>query len=176
MLRTGLVSRDKGQVDGGGGHAGQLDLCLFGSLLEALHRHFVGRKVNAGLGSERLHHPVDDALVKVVAAEAVVTGGRENLLHAVAHLDDGNVEGAAAEVIYHDLLVVFFVYAVGQRGCGRLVDDPLDVQTGDLACVLGRLTLCVGEISRNGDDRLRDGLAEISLRVSLELLQDHCGV
>ncbi len=50
------------------------------------------------------------------------------------------------------------IHAVGQSGGGRLVDDTLDIQTGDLAGVLGRLTLRVGEVSGNGDDGLGDGL------------------
>ncbi len=42
-----------------------------------------------------------------------------------------------------------------------------------VAGVLGSLTLAVVEVSRNGDDGLGDRLAQISLRISLQLLQDH---
>ena len=114
-------------------------------------------------------------LVKVVAAEAVVARGRENLKHAVADLEDRNVERAAAEVVDQDLLVVLFVHAVGKRCRRRLVDDAQDFKTGDAARVLGRLALAVGEIRGNGDDRLRHGFAEVRFRVGLELLQDHRG-
>ena len=44
------------------------------------------------------------------------------------------------------------IHAVGKSGCGRLVDDTLHVQTGDLAGVLGGLTLGVVEVGRDGDD------------------------
>ena len=175
MLGAGRVSGDEGQVDVGGGHAGELDLGLLGSLLQSLHRHLVAGQIHAGLGLEGLYHPVDDTLVKVVAAQTVVTRGSQNLLYAVADLDDGDVEGTAAEVVYHDLLVVFFIHAVAQRRRGRLVDDTLDVQTRDLARVLGRLTLCVGEVSGNGDNGGSDLLAQISLGVRLELLEHHRG-
>ena len=173
MLRTGLVCGDKGQIDVGGGDAGKLDLSLLSCFGQTLHSGLVGREVDAGLRLEVGDHPVDDALVKVVAAETVVTGSCENLLHAVAHLDDGNVEGAAAEVVYQNLLVVFFVNTVGKRCRGRLVDDSLNVQTGDPACVLGRLALRVGEVRRNGDDRLGNCLTEVSFGVSLQLGEDH---
>ena len=153
MLGAGCVRGDERQVDSGGGHAGKLDLGFLGSLLQSLHRHLVAGKVYAGLSLEGADHPVDDALVKIVAAEAVVTGCRQNLLDAFADLDDGYVESTAAEVVYQNRLVVFLIYAVAERRGCRLVDDTLDVKTRDLACVLGRLTLCVGEVCGNGDDR-----------------------
>ncbi len=39
--------------------------------------------------------------------------------------------------------------------------------------VLGGLPLSVGEVSGDGDDRLGNGLAQISLGVGLQLLKDH---
>ena len=86
----------------------------------------------------------DDALIEVVAAQTGVAGGGQNFDDAVADLEDGHIERAAAEVVDHDLLLGFLIDAVGQRSSGRLVDDTLDIQTRDLAGVLGGLTLCVG--------------------------------
>ena len=117
--------------------------------------------------------PVDDRLVEVVAAEVVVARGGLDLEDAVADLEHGHVEGAAAEVEDEDRLVGLLVEAVGQRRGGRLVDDALDVEAGDLAGVLGRLALVVVEVRRDGDDRAVDRVAEIGLGVGLELLQDH---
>src|SRR5699024_4404001 len=88
-------------------------------------------------------------------------------------LQNGHVEGAAAEIIDHDLLALFLVYAIGQRRGGGLVDDALDLQTGDFTGILGGLALGVGEVGGHGDDGLGDGAAEIRLSVGLELLQDH---
>ena len=173
MLRTCRVSGDEGQVDVGSGNAGKLDLGFLRSFFQALHCHFIGGQINTGVRLEGLEHPVDDTLVEVVAAQTVVTGSRQNLLNAVADLDDGHIEGTAAEVVYHDLLVVFLIHTVGQSRRGRLVDDTLDFQTRDLARVLGRLTLSVGEVSGNGDNGGVDGLAQISLSVSLQLLEHH---
>ena len=126
------------------------------------------------VGLELVGEPVDDLLVPVVAAEVVVAVGRLDLEDAVADLEDGHVERAAAEVEDEDrLLLVALVEAVGQRGRGRLVDDAQDLEAGDLAGVLGGLALHVVEVRGDGDDRLRDGLAEVLLGVGLELLQDH---
>ena len=105
--------------------------------------------------------------------EVRVAVGRLDLEDALAELEDRDVERAAAEVVDGDLLVVLLVEAVGQRRRRRLVDDPLDVEAGDPAGVLGRLALRVVEVGRDGDDRLGDLLAEVRLGVGLELLQDH---
>jgi hypothetical protein len=70
-----------------------------------------------------------------------VAVGRLHLEHAVADLEDRDVERAAAEVVDGDRLVLLLVEAVGERRRGRLVDDALDVEAGDLAGVLGRLAL-----------------------------------
>ncbi len=67
------------------------------------------------------------------------------------------------------------VEAIGERGRGRLVDDAQHFEAGDLAGVLGGLTLGVVEVGGNGDDGLLDLLAEIGFRRLLHLLQDEGG-
>ena len=62
--------------------------------------------------------------------------GGQNLGNAVAHLDDGHIEGTAAQIVDHDLLVVFLIHTVSQSSCGGLVDDTADVQACNGACVL----------------------------------------
>ena len=83
----------------------------------------------------------------------------------------GDVERAAAEVEDDDLLVLLLVQSVGQRGGGRLVDDPGDLQPGDLAGVLGGLALGVVEIGRDGDHGLVHFVAQIGFGRFLELPQ-----
>ena len=120
VLRAGSVSSDERQVDVGLRDGRQLDLGLLGSFLQALQSHLVGAQVDAVLGLELVGKPVDDALVPVVAAQMVVASGGSNLEHAVAQLEDGHVEGAAAQVEDEDLLIVVdLVKAVGKRGGDR---------------------------------------------------------
>jgi len=78
-----------------------------------------------------------------------------------------------AEVEDEDRLVGLLVQAVGKRCRGRLVDDPLDLEPGDLAGVLGRLALVVVEVRRNRDDGRVNRLAKVCLGVGLQLLEDH---
>ncbi len=168
------VDRDVGQVDRGRGRARQLDLGALGGLADARHGHLVLGQVEARAALEPRDDPVDDLLVPVVTTEVVVTAGRLDLDDAVADLEQGHVERAAAEVEHQDRLVVALVEAVRERGRGGLVDDAADVEACDLAGLLGRLTLVIVEVRRHGDDRVGDGLTEVGLGVPLELLQDEC--
>ena len=139
---------------------------------EALDDHLVFADVDAGVLLELGDEPVHDQDVDVVAAEVRVAVGRDDLHDVVADLEDRDVERAAAEVVDGDDLVVLLVEAVGERGRGRLVDDALDLEAGDLAGVLGGLALGVVEVRGDGDDRLGDLLAEVVFGGLLQLLQD----
>ena len=125
------------------------------------------------LNSSTIHS--NDPLVDVVAAKVRVAVGGLHLDDAVADLEDGDVERAAAEVVDGDRLVLLLVEAVGERRRGRLVDDALHVEAGNLPGVLRRLPLGVVEVRRHGDHRVGDLLAEVGLGGLLQLLQDHRG-
>jgi hypothetical protein len=123
---------------------------------------------------ELVDQPVHDALVKVVAAQVGITIGRLDLDHALADFQHGNVKGSAAEVIDDDRFVFLLIQPVGQRRRGGLVDDALYVQTGNLACVFGRLALSIVEVRRHGDDCFRNRRPEIVFCSLFQLLQNHC--
>ena len=86
MLRAAGVRGDEWQIDLGAHGAGELDLGLFGGLLQALQRHAVLAQVDALLAAELVGQPVDDALVEVVAAQVRVAVGALDLEDAVAQL------------------------------------------------------------------------------------------
>ena len=170
------VDGDVRQVDACLLGAGELDLRLFSGLAEALQGHLVLGQVDAVGVLELLDQPVDDRLVPVVTAELVVTGGCTDLDDTVADLQEGDVEGTATEVEDQDgLFLIALLQAVCQRCGGRLVDDAQDVQACDLAGILGCLALGVVEVSRHGDDRVGDVLAQVGLGVALQLHQGACG-
>ena len=173
MLGAAGVGGEVGQVDVGLGGRGQLDLGLLGGLPDALQGHLVLGEVDAGVCLEVL----DDVLLKqhvdIFAAAGGVAVGGLDLEHAVADLQNTDVEGAAAQVVDRDDLAVGLVHAVGQRRRRGLVDDPLHVQPADLAGILGGLSLRVVEVGRHRDHRLLHGLAQIRLRGLLHLLQHH---
>ncbi len=171
MLRARGVGREEGQVDRRLELVRELDLRLLRRVLQTLEHHLVLGDVDAAVLAELGAEVVDDLLVDVVAAEVGVAVGADDVDHVLADLEDRDVEGAAAEVVDRDQLVLLLVEAVGERRRGGLVDDALHIETGDAPGVLGGLALRVVEVCRDGDDRLGHGLTEIVLGRLLELAE-----
>jgi len=176
MFRARGIGRDVGQIDLGLLARGQFDLGLLRRVLEALQCQHVVPQVDALFLLEFVAEIIDHALVEVLAAEKrVAVGGQHFELVFVldfGDFDDGDIEGAASQVIDRDLAVAFLlVHAKSERGGGGLVDDALDVQAGDAACILGRLALRIVEVRRNRDHRFGDFLAEIVLGGLFHLAQ-----
>jgi len=117
--------------------------------------------------------PVRDALVEVLAAEEAVAAGGQHFEHPFVDFQDGDIEGAAAQVVDGHLLVLVLAEAVRQRGRRGFVDDPFDFQAGDLAGVLRRLALGVVEVGRHGDDRFQVLGADELLSALFQKLEDH---
>ena len=175
VLGPRSIRRHEGEVDLRLRDAGELDLRPLGGLLEALEGHAVLAQVDALVALELVGHPLHHALVEIVAAEVRVPVGGLHLEDAVADVQDGDVEGAAAQVIDRDDLVELLVQAVGEGSRRGLVDDAQDLEPGDGAGVLGGLALAVVEVGGDGDDGLRDRLAQLGLGVRLELLEHDGG-
>ena len=150
-------------------------LAFSADFLQPLQRELVAAQVDALLLLELVGQIVDQPHVEVFAAQERVAVGGLHLEHAVADFENGNIEGAAAEVVDRDGAGLLLVEAVGERGRGRLVDDAQHFEAGDLAGVLGGLALGVVEVGGNGDDGLLDLAAEIGFRRLLHLLQDEGG-
>ena len=131
------VRGDEGQVDLGLGDRAQLDLGLLGRLVEPLQRLRVLPQVDAVLLLELLGQVVDDPPVEVVPAQVGVARRGPHLDHAVPDVEDADVERSAAEVEHQHRLVLPLVHPVGQRRGSRLVDDPQDLEAGDLPRVAG---------------------------------------
>ena len=172
VLGSALVGGDERQVHGGFHGGRKLDLGLLGGFLEALEGHRVLAEVDAFLLAELLGEVVDELLVEVVAAEVGVAVDGEHFEDAIADVEDGDVERAAAEVEDADLLVLLFVHAVGEGGGGGFGEDAQHLEAGDFAGVLGGLALGVVEVGRDGDDGFGDFFAEVIFGGLLEVLED----
>src|SRR5690606_1054784 len=169
-------NREVLQGDVGAGSRRQFLLGLLSSFFQTLQGNLVlGQVCALGLGLRQ--QPVDNALIPVVAAQAVVACGGADLdgreaVVVLANFQQGNVEGTAAEVEDQDEFVFVALFqAVSQCSCGWLVDDAQHVQASDLAGFLGSLALSVVEVSRNGDHSVGDLFAQVRLSVVLQLHQ-----
>src|SRR5579875_3669055 len=103
-----------------------------------------------------------------------VTTGCQNFKNAFLNVKDGDVEGAATEVIHRHPTTRHRMQPICQRRRGGLVDQPDDLQTRQTACVLGRLTLSIIEISRHRDDHSLDLLASGGLAPAFESAENFC--
>ena len=173
MLRAGSISSDERQVDVGGNHVGKLNLGLLSCLNNALCTHLVCGQVNAVFLLELIHNPLHYCIVEVIAAQMGITIGSTHLEYAILNVHDGYIEGTAAQVEYQYSLSLVLVNAISQGSSSRLVDDAEHLQACNLACILGSLALAVVEVSRNSNNCLVNLLAQISLCISLQLLQNH---
>src|SRR5690606_15401861 len=145
----------------------QFDLGFFSGLFQALQGQHVFGQINAAFFLELVDDVVDDALVKVFATQEGVTVGGEHfkllLTVDIGDFDDGHVKRTATQVVHSDLAItlVSLVQTESQSCGGRLVDDALDFQTGNAACVLGCLTLAVVKVSRHGNHGLGYFFAQV---------------
>src|SRR5258708_9647852 len=86
----------------------------------------VRREINFIVLENQLVDKSLEKIVDVIAAEVRVTVGGKNLENVAFgggdELEDGNVEGAAAEIVDGDFAALLFLQAVRVRGCSRLLD------------------------------------------------------
>ena len=84
-----------------------------------------------------------------------------SLNNTVADIDDGYIESTATKVINHNLLLFFVIQTVGKCRCCRLIDYTLYIKPCNLTCIFCSLSLCIIEVSRNGNNRLSYLLTKI---------------
>jgi hypothetical protein len=154
---------------------GKVDLGGLGGPLHALQRDGRLGQIHLVLPPELVERPVDDPVVEVDPAEKVVAAGGQRLEDVLLHLQHGDVEGATTQVVDQDLLVEPPVEAVRQRGGCRLVDDPPDLEAGQLSGLLHGVALEVVVVGWHRDDGLGHGPAQEGLGDRLHMGQHHPG-
>ncbi len=98
--------------------------------------------------------------------------GGDHLKDAFMQLENGDVEGSAAEIVDRDDAFFLAIETIRQGGGCRLIDQAQNFEAGHASRILGSLPLGIIEVSRHGDHCLGHRRAEITLRVPLELAQD----
>ena len=114
-------------------------------------------------------------MVEVIPTEVRIPVGRAYFKDTITKLEDRDIECTTTEVEDSDLhITVALIQTISERSSRRLVDDTSDVQTSDLTSFLRSLTLSIVEVSRYGDDGIRNFSTEVVFSRLLHLLQDDC--
>jgi hypothetical protein len=116
--------------------------------------------------------PAEHAVIEIVAAQRGIAAGGHDLEYAFRQAQDGNVEGAAAEVEHGVDAFGRIVEAIGDRGGGRFVEQAQHVDAGQARGILGGLALCIVEIGRHGDHGAGEFAAQRGLGPVAHGLQD----
>ena len=115
----------------------------------------------------------NDPLIKIVAAQMVVSVCRQYLDHITADLDNGHIKRTATQIVHQDLLGSPVVQSVCQSCASGLVDDPFHIQSGNAPRILGCLPLYIIKISRHCDHSIVHRFSQVILRILFQFAQDH---
>jgi len=110
-----------------------------------------GRQI---LGNPGLpENPVSHGVIEIVTAQGGIAACGQHLEHTLGQTQNGDIEGSAAEIVDRDDTLGLTVQTVGDRRCGRLIEQAQHIQAGQPRRILGRLTLGIIEVGRHGDHR-----------------------
>ena len=133
--------------------------------------HFVGQ-INAVLDLDLRLDPIRNRVVPVVATKLGVPRSRKNFEGSIANIQNRDIESATAKVEDQDFTTLIGIYAEGQAGRGRFINNTNNVESSDGTGIFGRLTLSIVEVSRNRNDRLFDWLAKVLFGIALHIGED----
>ena len=161
----------------------QIDICccrsrqfffrLFCRFTDTLHSRHIFSHIDLMFEFDITTEILCNAFIKIVAAQMIITACRQNFNHTITDFNDGNVESTAAQVIYHDLLLISMIQTISKGCTCRFVDDTQYIQTCNSTSVFCCLSLRVIEIRRYSDNCICDGFAQIVFCILTQFAQDH---
>ena len=98
--------------------------------------------------------------VVIITAQGRVAAGGQDLEHTTAHAQNGNIKGAAAQVIDRINTFAGIVQTIGNGGSSGFVDQAQHIQTRHLSRIFGGLALRIVKVGGHGDDRAVDVVIE----------------
>ena len=118
-----------------------------------------------------LGQPINDALIKVVAAELGVAAGGFDIKNAIGNAQQRDIKGAPTQIEDQHGLGTAAVKAIGQGRCGGLIKDALNREARQPAGISGGLALGIIEVGRNRDHGGFHLFTEVSRGVIHQLAQ-----
>jgi streptomycin 6-kinase len=137
--------------------AAERALGLLAGLQQPRPLHGALAQLDAVLAPEGVGHRLAHRGVEVVAAEPGVAGAAEHAEVVGGDVHDAEVEGAAAEVVDPDDLVLLLAHPVDQRAGDRLGQRLDDLEAGQLRGDAQALAAAPRSSSRDGEHDLRIG-------------------
>ena len=111
-----------------------------------------------------------EQVVEVVAAQAIVAMAGKHFGDVALQRDDGDVKGAAAQVVDHGGMTAAF--SIRQARGRRLIQDANGLKACQGCGLARRLPLGVGKIGGYSDDRLGNGPIKLLAGPGGQLAQD----
>ena len=99
LTRDEPNGRDEGKVDVGVFGRGQLVFGFFRCLAQPLQRHLVFAQVDVVGALKVIGQVVDDGAVEIFTTQVGVAVGGLDLKNAFGEFEDGNIEGAAPQIV-----------------------------------------------------------------------------
>ena len=99
----------------------------------------------------RCQDPLCNRPIEIVTAEGRIPAGRQDFKQATTEPQQGNIKGAAAQIINRDHAFRTSIQAIGNSRSGWLVEQSQDVDASQLGCVFCRLALSIVKISWDGN-------------------------
>mmetsp|Transcript_11327 Transcript_11327/g.16686 ORF Transcript_11327/g.16686 Transcript_11327/m.16686 type:complete len:212 (+) Transcript_11327:1267-1902(+) len=100
--------------------------------------------------------------------------GSKNLKYTIVDGQKSNIESSTTKIENKNIgLSSSLVHTVSNGGSGRLIDNTLNLHTGDGTSILSCLTLGIVEVSRNSHNGVLDILSKEGLSSGLHLLKNH---
>lgn len=109
VLRSFLGGGDEGKIDRSLGGAGKFDFGFLSGFGQSLQCLLIFAEVDAFIALEFVSNPIHYLFVEVVTAEVGVAASGFDFKNAIAHFQNGNVEGATAEVKDENGFIALFV-------------------------------------------------------------------
>jgi len=106
-----------------------------------------------------------------------ITGSGLDLENALFDREERHIESSSSKIEDEDVSLTddLFVESVSDGSSRGFVDDAEDVHARNGSSILGRLTLRVVKVRRDGNDSVVDSSAKVGFSGLLHLEEDHGG-
>ena len=119
-------------------------------------------QIDSVLGLKCSEQMLGQQIVEVVPAQTIVAMAGQHLGDVALERDDGDIEGAAAQIVDHGDMAA--ALSIGQACGSRFIQNADGLKTCQCGGLARGLALSIGEIGGNGNDCLGHGAAELLAR------------